>query len=281
MLPYNPFSGPEHTDFTISGDKPAALLIHGFAGTPAEMHPLAKALNERGWTVRGLLLPGFGSDLDSLPRRRAEDWIRAIKQALLELRTEHSPVMLVGISMGAALSLRVVQETPADGLVILAPFWRLSSVVWPLLPVLCRLIPSLRPFRLVNVDYHDSGVRTILNKFFPRLNPDDPQAQRKLRDFILPTGMFNEIRRAGLAAYRAAAQVRIPILIVQGIKDELSRTRMTRKLLRRYAGPVLYAEIQAAHELLDATQPVWSQVRSLILEFAGRLEMMPVHADRN
>jgi carboxylesterase len=274
MLPYNPFNGPEHTDFTISGDKPAALLVHGFPGTPAEMRPLAKSLNERGWTVRGLLLPGFGSDLDTLPRRRAEDWIRAIKEALVDLRATHNPIMLVGISMGAALSLRVVQETPADGLVILAPFWRLSSVVWPLLPVLCRLIPSLKPFQLVNVDYHDSGVRSILKKFFPRINPDDPQARRKLRDFILPTGMFNEIRRAGIAAYRAAAQVRVPVLIVQGIKDEVARTRMTRKLLRRYAGPVRYAEIPATHDLLDATQPVWGMVRSLILEFAGRLELL-------
>ncbi len=276
MLPYNPFNGPEHTDFTITGEKPAALLVHGFPGTPAEMRPLAKSLNERGWTVRGLLLPGFGSDLDTLPLRHAEDWARAVREALLELRAEHSPVMLVGISMGAALSLRVVEETPIDGLVILAPFWRLSSVVWPLLPILCKLIPSLKPFRLVKVDYHDANVRMILEKFFPRFNPDNPQAQRKMRDFTLPTGMFNEIRRAGQAAYRAAAQVHIPVLIVQGIKDELARTRMTRQLLKRYAGPVRYAEISAAHNLLDTTQPVWAQVRSLILEFAGRLEVLAV-----
>ena len=84
MLPYNPFNGPEHADFTISGGKPAALLVHGFPGTPAEMRPLAQALNERGWTVRGLLLPGFGSDLDTLPFRRAEDWTRSVRNALVE-----------------------------------------------------------------------------------------------------------------------------------------------------------------------------------------------------
>ncbi len=52
MLPFNPFNGPEHADFTIPGGDPAALLVHGFPGTPAEMRPLAEALNERGWTAR-------------------------------------------------------------------------------------------------------------------------------------------------------------------------------------------------------------------------------------
>ena len=275
MLPFNPFNGPEHTDFTISGKKPAALLVHGFPGTPAEMRPLAKALNEHGWTVRGLLLPGFGSDLDTLPLRRAEDWTRAVRDALLELRATHGPVMLIGNSMGAALSLRVVSQISIDGLVILAPFWRLSSIVWPLLPVLRWIFPFLKPFRLIKVDYQNLQIRKLFQRFFPRINPDDPQDQQAMREFVLPIGMFDEIRRAGAAAYRAALQVRIPVLIVQGTQDELAQVRMTRQLLKRYAGPVRYAEVLAEHNLLDATQPVWAQVRSLVLEFASRLELRP------
>ncbi len=273
MLPYNPFNGLEHIDFTFSGAKPAALLVHGFPGTPAEMRPLANALNERGWTVRGLLLPGFGSDLDTLPARRAEDWIGAVKNALLELRAEHNPVMLVGNSMGAALSLRVVEQVPIDGLVILSPFWRLASAAWLLLPLVRKIIPSLKPFRLMKINYKDSNVRAILRKFFPRMDPDDPMDQQEMREFKLPLGMFDEIRRAGAFAYRAAAQVKIPVLAVQGTRDTLARKSMTRLLLRRYAGPVNYAEVQGEHDLLDITQPVWNYVRSLVLGFAGMLEL--------
>ena len=278
MLPFNPFNDPEHSDFTIPGGKPAALLVHGFPGTPAEMRPMAKALNERGWTVRGLLLPGFGSDLDSLPSRRAEDWTSAVRNALIDLRSKHSPLMLVGISMGAALSLQAVSEVPIDGLAILAPFWRLGTIVWPLLPALVRLFPILRPFRMMKVNYQDSQVRKVFQRFFPRIDPDNPQTKIEMRKFQLPTGMFNEIRRAGIAAYHAAGQVHIPLLTVQGIQDGLAQAKMTRALLKKYAGPVLYAEVQAGHELLDVMQPVWAEVRSLVLEFAGRLEPVPVRA---
>jgi len=276
MLPYNPFNGHEHFDFTFSGAKPAALLVHGFPGTPAEMRPLAKALHERGWTVRGLLLPGFGSDLDTLPVRRAEDWTDALKNALLELRAQHDPVMVVGNSMGASLSLGVVEQIPIDGLVILSPFWRLSSAVWPLLPLIRRLIPSLKPFRWMKLNYQDSRVRGVLQKFFPKIDPDDPKDQQAMRQFRLPLGIFDEIRRAGATAYRAAARVGIPLLAIQGTCDPIARKKLTRLLLRQYAGPVNYAEVDGEHDLLDIVQPVWDRVRSLVLDFAVRLEQASV-----
>jgi carboxylesterase len=276
MLPFNPFNGPEHADFTIQGGKPAALLVHGFPGTPAEMRPLAEALNERGWTARGLLLPGFGSDLDSLPFRRAEDWADAIKGALSELRTRHAPIMLVGISMGAALSLQAVTQIPVDGLAILAPFWQLSSFVWPLLPILTRMVPSLRPFRLMKVNYKDVQVRKVFKRFFPHMNPDDPHTPIEMRKFRLHTGVFDEIRKAGSAAYRAAAHLHIPMLTVQGRQDEVAQAKMTHQLLMNYAGPFRYAEVTAGHDLLDVKHPAWEQVRALVLEFAGRFEPVPI-----
>ena len=271
MLPYNPFKSKEHIDFTISGEKPAALLVHGFPGTPAEMRPLADALHANGWTVRGLLLPGFGSDLDTLPTRRAEDWHESVKHALLELRAEHSPVMLIGNSMGAALSLGVVEEIPIDGLVVLAPFWKLDSFIWPMMPFLVKLIPTLRPFNLVKVNFRDERVRSIMRKFFPRVDPDNLKDQRQLREFKLHMGTFDEIRKVGQAAYKAAAQIHVPVLVVQGSGDKIARKEITRLLLRRYAGPINYAEVQGEHDLLDVTHPVWKYVRSLVLGFASTL----------
>jgi pimeloyl-ACP methyl ester carboxylesterase len=200
----------------------------------------------------------------------------AVRNALIELRTEHRPVMLVGISMGAALSLRAVSDVPVDGLVILAPFWRLATIAWPLLPLLTCIFPFLKPFSLMNVNYQDKEVRKIFKRFFPRIDPDDPQTKTEMRKFKLPTGMFNEIRRAGAAAFQAASRVNIPLLTIQGLQDGLAQAKMTNELLKQYAGPVHYAEVHAGHELLDVMQPVWAEVRALVLEFAGRLEPVPI-----
>ncbi len=66
------------------------------------------------------------------------------------------------------------------------------------------------------------------------------------------------------------------MLGIQGTQDVLARKAMTRLLLKRYAGPVKYAEVNASHELLDYHQPVWRRVRSLVLAFAARMEKAAV-----
>ena len=79
------FQGAEHLPFTLAGSAPggpAALLVHGFPGTPAELRPLAEALHAAGWTARGLLLPGFGPEFAALGRQHAADWIGAVRGAL-------------------------------------------------------------------------------------------------------------------------------------------------------------------------------------------------------
>ena len=79
------FGGPEHAPFLLNGGEPAALLVHGFGGTPAEMRGLAEALNRAGWTAQGILLPGFGADMPSLFRRRHAEWTAAVVGAAAEL----------------------------------------------------------------------------------------------------------------------------------------------------------------------------------------------------
>lgn len=42
---FQPFAGSEHEAFQLDGEQSAALLVHGFPGTPAEVHTLAEALH--------------------------------------------------------------------------------------------------------------------------------------------------------------------------------------------------------------------------------------------
>src|SRR5512147_1194374 len=97
-----PFDGSEHRSFLWEGSDCAALLVHGFPGTPAEMRPLGTVLRDAGWTVHGLMLPGLGADIASLEQRAGRDWSDAVRQALAGLQQHYSPVLLVGYSMGGA-----------------------------------------------------------------------------------------------------------------------------------------------------------------------------------
>ena len=271
MFPYNPFTSPEHADFLLPGGKPAALLVHGFPGTPLEMRPLANALHAAGWTCRGLLLPGFGPDIESLPTRRAGEWRDAILDALTALGAEHAPLLLVGNSLGGALCLWAASRHPVDGLALLAPFWKLRGPLWASLPLLKRLFPRVRPFRRMKLDFTDPQMRKGMAQFMPGMDLDDQRVRQAVRDFILPVGMFDEIRRAGAAGYRGAARVRCPVLVLQGERDETVRPERTDRLVRRLAGTVTYRRVPAGHDLPFAEKPAYAEICAALLDCAASL----------
>lgn len=66
---------------------------------------MGNAFRQAGWTVEGVLLPGFGPDIGTLDRRSFHDWINAVKKSFDALHQEHEQIVIVGNSMGGALAL--------------------------------------------------------------------------------------------------------------------------------------------------------------------------------
>lgn len=262
------FSGDEHRPFREDGGKPAALFIHGFPGTPAEMCPLADALHIAGWTVEGILLPGFGSEIETLEGRTAEEWQQAARSALNALRATHGPVIVVGNSLGGALAVATAAAVPVDGLVLLNPFSRLRHRLWSVLPLLKLYVPSFNPFRLVPVDWNDPEVRRGAAEMMPDTDFDDPAVQRGIRSFSIPTDLLDQIRRAGIAAYRAAPLVSTPTLIVQGAQDTLVNPADTYALARRLGGTAEVVEVEATHNMLAPAETALPQVIAAVTRFA-------------
>lgn len=262
------FAGPEHQPFTLNGmNGRAALLVHGFPGTPAEMRPLAQALHDRGWTTRAILLPGFGPELDSIAERRAEDWITAVRNALDALRRDHAHVLLIGHSLGGALSLAAAGARP-DALILLAPFWKLDTPLWDLLPALRVIFPTFKPFRLVKFDPHDPKFREGAATFMPGVDLDDPAVQAGIRDFAIPTRLFVEIRRAGMLGAAATQSVSMPTLILQGENDPLVKPALTRALAARIGPAARCVETPGQHDLVDPQGAGWEAVRQQMIAFA-------------
>jgi carboxylesterase len=236
------------------------------------MHPLAEGLNERGWTCRGILLPGFGTQIESLPQRVWTEWRDAAVDALVALQCDHAPLLLVGHSMGAAVAISAAVRFPVDGLVLLAPYWRNRGLLWALLPVLKHLVPRVKPFKIMGAKMDDPRLRKEIQDFLPELDLEDSKTQQAIRDFVVPLGMFDELRKVGAAGYRSAAGVRCRTLVIQGANDSTVWPADTRQLADRFTGPVTRLEVPAEHELPFAASPVFPQVREAVLLFANQIQ---------
>lgn len=265
------FQGPEHRTFLWEGRGPAAVLVHGFPGTPAEVRSLAETLHAAGWTVQGLLLPGFGPEIDSLAGRSYPEWVQATRHAVAILRASHCPTVLIGFSMGSAVAMNAAAQEPADGLVLMAPFWKLGPL-GALIPVMRQIFPAIQPFRLMRPDFSNPEVRKGINNFLPGLDLNDPEVQASVRRFTVPVGILDEVRKVGEAAGRAAPQIETPTLIVQGRSDPVVRPPLSRRLAVQVPGLARYLEVNAAHDLLDRTKPAWPQITDALLAFGNEVE---------
>ena len=264
------FQAEEHQSFLWETGGPAVLLIHGFMGTPAEMLPLGEAFKQAGWSAQGLLLPGFGPELDTLFEQTFQDWIDAAKSALETLQAQHRPVVLVGYSMGAAVALNVAAERPVDGLILLAPFWRIGTPIQRLIwQVVKRIFRRPQPFK--NANFTDPRIRQFFGGMLPELNLDAPESQRTLRELRIPTSFADQVINLGKNAGKAVPQVDAPTLIIQGLEDEAVRPDVTRQLLQSFPGPVQYRELSADHEFVRPDNPGFADLRDSSIRFASRL----------
>jgi carboxylesterase len=98
----------------------AVLLIHGFTGSPSELRPMGDFLNEAGYTVYAPLLAGHGTTPEVMNQTTHLDWYASALEAYHRVRKmdiEH--MIVIGLSMGGLLTLKLAVEQKADAIVSL------------------------------------------------------------------------------------------------------------------------------------------------------------------
>ena len=108
------------------GDKDstkAVLMVHGFIGAPDCFNELPDAVAEAGWYVHSMLVPGHGTTPRDFETTSAQDMIDGVQVELAALQAEYETVVIVGHSMGGALSALATAELQPQGLVLVAPLF--------------------------------------------------------------------------------------------------------------------------------------------------------------
>jgi carboxylesterase len=99
-----------------------ALVLHGFTGNPGSMRGIAEALAAAGFHVEMPLLPGHGTTVEDMIPTGWSDWSGAAEAAYRALAARSRRVVVVGLSMGGALTLWLgAEHDEIAGLVCVNP----------------------------------------------------------------------------------------------------------------------------------------------------------------
>lgn len=197
---------PTAEPFFFPGDfsKPACLLIHGFTGTPKEMHPMGEYLNQQGYTCLGVRLAGHATHPEDMIRSRWTDWAASVEDGYHLLCGVTDDIFLVGLSMGGILSLLMSTRLEVKGVIAMSTPSRLPTdyPIWLL--KLASLVIRSRP---KSKEPPGSG-------WFDKTAYQDHVAYAKN-----PVRSTAELKKLILEMRAALPKVKVPVLLMHS-KDE-------------------------------------------------------------
>lgn len=130
--------------FELKPSKPtdkAILLVHGLSDSPYSFSDLAKTLQQQGFYVQVLLLPGHGSKPEDLMLPRYEDWQTMVDHYANLLKQDYDQVWLGGFSTGGNLvTIHSIENTGVSGLLLFSPGFQSRA------PFMERLAPFISLF---------------------------------------------------------------------------------------------------------------------------------------
>jgi len=128
-----------NSSFELTADTPAGgvLLLHGMSDSPYSLRAPGEMLNQRGYQVLGLRLPGHGTAPSGLTSVSWRDMAAAVRLGMeyLAARVGEKPIHIIGYSTGAPLALNFALDaeqgsaTPLPAsLVLISPAIGISPV---------------------------------------------------------------------------------------------------------------------------------------------------------
>lgn len=192
---------PGAEPFSHEGGPVGALVLHGFTGSPKSMRPWAQELADAGLTVELPRLPGHGTTWKDMSVTRWDDWYAEVDRSFAALRSRCETVVVMGLSMGGSLALRLAENRPDEvgGLVLVNPAVQTEDKRLVLLPLLKHVVPA---FPGISNDIKKPG-------------QDEGAYDR------MPLKSFDSLHRAWGEIKADIGKVRAPLLLLHSREDHV------------------------------------------------------------
>jgi hypothetical protein len=215
--------------------RPVWLYLHGFASGPTSF----KGREFVGWSrARGVTMHALDLRVPSMEELRFSAMKTRVREAIDASGGAHARAVLVGSSLGGLCALRVAEEDPRVCAVFaMAPAFRLAAR-WR-----ARLgEPAFERWKtdgFVEVDDHMTGGRSRVGYSF-----------------------YDELDRID----SGFPDVRVPVCIVQGVRDDVVDPENAR-IFARGKPHVRLVEVDDGHELVDSMPEILREAAGFFATF--------------
>ena len=212
--------GAEAFGRTGTGERASTgiALIHGFTGSPISLRPLAELLALQGYGIDLPRLPGHGTDERDMARTRYADWCAAAAEAVERLAAVSERVVIVGLSMGAAIALDVAgsERHPklAGVVTINVQLLDRQRLAIKLGPVIERVMP-FAPAAMAGLRKDDIAKPGVSERSYARV----------------PTAAGNSFTRELSRIREGVARIRCPLLVIHSREDHSVSPENSKALL--------------------------------------------------
>jgi carboxylesterase len=206
--------------FEMGEGRRAVMLVHGIAGSPAQMRTLGEFLAGEGLKVYAPLLPGHGTHHSNLYYIRWQDWYRHVVAEYRRIRELHDEVYVVGFSLGAAHSLRLAAEFPVDRLALISTplYWFSEHLpLYQLLRVMRHVAPHSRTF--------------------PKRLPETAEGPDYMIYRRVPLDALWAVVELSWDVQARLRNITAPALIIHSRRDIAARPRGARRVFRMLGSP--------------------------------------------
>ena len=203
------------------------LLVHGLTSSTQEMEELSSYLYSRNYTVLVTLLKGHNTYVKKLRETTWHDWYDSVERDFDFLSKRCNKIYVVGLSMGATLSMHLVANkkiSKIKRLILLSPAIFYVSV-------LARLTPYLRYIKKYGTKNYSNYYPGRKESFFDIA--DEKELNKRIAYKKVPLKSVASALDLIRIVKKEMKDIRVPTLIIHSVNDHTIKPESSKYIYDR------------------------------------------------
>ncbi len=267
---------PSQAHDAADGDERTLLIVHGMSEHSARYDHVARRFLEFGWRIVVADQRGHGRSGGVRTHvKRFRNYIYDIELIRNHFKLQPDRTVLLGHSMGGLVAIRYAQRFPGhtSALVLMSPLLGLTVPIPLKMLAAGKILSFIRP--VYRFRSRVDPTATTRNQAALTERENDPFNHRSVT-----AGWFFEMKAALRKAWREAATIRVPVLILQAGQDRVVDPSAPARWLEGVAATDKSCHLLTEHYHELFNEPEWEQTTQMVADWLDE-RILPVSSPQD